>query len=709
MKGAILRAVTPTRRATLPARLSLVALLALGLSAGASCHRTVDERPIPALASARSSQEKMDGVRLRWSSAGTEGRASMRAELSEFVAQLEASEDSLEPLARAYLAIAWLDAGVPAAGEAVARPLIEGPPGVAHDLGQLVKGAAARREGRSAEAITLLSPLVGKVIDPWARPLLDEELTEAYLDEGRYEEAIAAAAAWVRSASGDRAAVLARAEQVLARVPPADARRVLDAARNAAGQGGYPPELLGILDRNLARQAGVEVAVADASVDGAAASRDAAVVALAPIAESARFEGRTIALLLPSSVPSRSVLSSLVARVVATSVSPHPTAFDPSAKPVSPSALPGDAGARDAGAFGASGTRDTRDMLGARDGGLDANPAASAPLAASHRLAVFDTAGTAEGTRLALAQAEHDGAATVIGGATDPEANALAALAQAARIPVVLLRRPSAPPIVPAGARSYWVAIGPSVAEEEAATLSAADLYGVDRAVVEAVPDAVSPAVFSGLARAFADAPPDAGVRADAGAPTDDLHVRCDATPKSAVGGAFPVAAWQKRKIAVVVVLGDARCAERVLDELDRTPGYRPRVVLSPSALELVHRTSALPRVAVGAGILPAGDDAPVELRLLWRDLRAPVGWWAGLARDAAALALAATPGLPDATEPSSVARARVATLDALRGAHVALWTSGAGQIEPNGVTSRTFAPRVVGGGGSWSPAWLAD
>jgi hypothetical protein len=657
--------------------------LALGLSVGASCHRTVDERPIPALASARSSQEKMDGVRLRWSSTGAEGRASMRAELSEFVGQLEASEDSLEPMARAYLAIAWLDAGVPAAGEAVARPLIEGPPGVAHDLGQLVKGAAARREGRSAEAITLLSPLVGKVIDPWARPLLDEELTEAYLDEGRYEEAIAAAAAWVRSASGDRAAVLARAEQVLARVPPADARRVLDAARNAAGQGGYPPELLGILDRNLARQAGVELASGDASVDDAA-SRDAALVALTPltpVAESARFEGRTIALLLPSSMPPRSVLSSLVARVVASSVSPRPTSFDPAAKP------PSDAGARAPAAPAAP------VALGTRDAGLDANPSATAPLAASHRLAVFDTGGTAEGTRLALAQAEHDGAATVIGGATDLEANALAALAQAAKIPVVLLRRPSAPPPLAAGARSYWVALGPSVAEEEAATLQAADLYGADRAIGDAIPE-VTPA---------------GGGAGDAGVAGDELRPRCDATPKSAVGGAFPIAAWQKRKIAVVVVLGDARCAERVLDELERAPTYRPRVVLSPSALELVHRTSALSRVAVGAGLLPAGDDAPGELRLLWRELRAPVGWWAGLAHDAAALALAATPGLSDTTEPTGVVRARAATLDSLRGAHVPLWTTAAVQIESNGVISRSFAPRVVGGGGSWSPTWLAD
>jgi hypothetical protein len=47
----------------------------------------------------------------------------MRPMLADLVADLGKKGDSLEPLARAYLAIAWLDAGVPAAADAAARPL----------------------------------------------------------------------------------------------------------------------------------------------------------------------------------------------------------------------------------------------------------------------------------------------------------------------------------------------------------------------------------------------------------------------------------------------------------------------------------------------------------------------------------------------------------------------------------------------------------
>lgn len=651
--------------AAFPAAIALAAT-----ASSAACRRTIDERPVPALASARSSQARMDGIRLRWTSGGAAERGAMRAELSDFVSELEAAEDELEPLARAYLAIAWLEAGVPAAAAAAARPLVEGAPGVTRDLGQLVTGAAARREGRSAEAIALLSPLVGKIIDAWARPMLDEELTEAYLDEGRYQEAIAAAAAWVRSASGDRGAVLARVEQVLARVPPADARAVLEAARRSGGSAGYPPELLAMLDRNLERSDDGALAGADAGADSALAD---ATVATRPAAiADDRFDGRAIALLVPSSALPRSALSAQIARVVAAFASPRPTSFDPSAK------LP----RADAGALASTG-----DAGATLDATLDANPAAPPPSSGAHRLAVFDTAGTVEGTRAALALAERDGAAVVIGGVTDVEANALAALSQSAKAPVILLRRPSSPPPVAAGERPFWISVGPSIAEEQQVTLQAAETYGGDRAVVDPSPEIEPP-----------PAPP-----------TDELRARCDAAPKSATGGAFPIAAWQKRRVAAVVILGDARCGERVLDELERVAGYRPRVVLAPSSVELLHRASPLARVAVGAGFLPADDDAPDELRSLWRELRGPVGWWAALAHDAAVLALAATPGLADATEPSVVVRSRSATLDKLRSARASLWSSAAAGPDATGVVIRAFATRAVGANGAWTPAWLAD
>src|SRR5260221_724273 len=87
----------------------------------------------------------------------------------------------------------------PGFGGGSARPLLEGPVGNAHDLATLVKGAALRRQGKSAEAITVLQPIVGKLLDPFARPILYEELVEALLDEQRYDEALVFAEAWLRA------------------------------------------------------------------------------------------------------------------------------------------------------------------------------------------------------------------------------------------------------------------------------------------------------------------------------------------------------------------------------------------------------------------------------------------------------------------------------------------------------------------------------
>ncbi len=89
----------------------------------ASCNRAAGEVPEVAVASQSSTEAAFAPIRARWASAGPAVRAAMRPMLADLVADLGKKGDSLEPLARAYLAIAWLDAGVPAAADAAARPL----------------------------------------------------------------------------------------------------------------------------------------------------------------------------------------------------------------------------------------------------------------------------------------------------------------------------------------------------------------------------------------------------------------------------------------------------------------------------------------------------------------------------------------------------------------------------------------------------------
>jgi len=625
------------------------------LAADAACRRAYDERPIAALSSAPELEARFDSIRARWIVADSKGRAGLRPELAALVIELDKRDDGLEPLARAYLALSWLDAGVPAAAEAVARPLVDGPAGVPNDLGTLVKGAAARRLGHPREAIDLLRPLIGKLIDGFARPLLYEEICESFLDEGRFEEAIAYAEGWLRSAGGaEKKDVRAAVARVLARVPDAVAMRVLEADAVAPPEAKHSPDMTMILTERLENGAGgTDTVGADggsvSEVGPQVATSDAAPTPPIPIATvilPVRFDPRTIALIVPISSIGWGANASAIVRAAAAVASPALAA-----------AMHADAGI------------------------------AGTPNPLEHRLAVLDSGGSALGAARAFDAAEREGAGVVIGGLLDAESNVLAALAQQRRIPTVLLRRPSAPPIVPSGEKQSWISVGPSLDEETKATLAIAQGASTDVVIVEPwpVPGDTSPP------------------------PIDPKRARCDAQPKLAGATAFPVAAWQAKKIPVIVVLGDARCARKVADEIVTIKGpWRPTLILAPSALELAHVPLPLPRTIVGAGLLPADDGAPSALRVLWKDQGGPVGFFGGLGHDAAALAAAALPGdLLPATELSALQKARATTTTRLMASKAELWTSASNGPGSSGSVPLVTRVRPVPAGSAVSPSWL--
>ena len=635
----------------------LATMAGVGLSAQLACHTSIDDRPLVALATTPQSELRFSSVRVRWATASSAERAAMRAEIEALQASLEAQQDALEPVARAYLAIAWIDGGVPDAAEAVARPLYEGPPGVTHDLGVLVRGVAQRRQGHAAAAVETLRPIVGKLIDPFARPLLYEEMTEALVDEGRYDEAIGFAQAWLRAADvRERKTLHAAIARVVSRIPLDAVHRAIDAQRTTQGSAGYSPELILILDARLDSMD--EATLGDSGVallsdPGPFDAESLALPADAPIAPTLplpiRFDPRAIALLVPSSLMGFGAVSTATIRGATAVLSPT--------------------------------------SIGAR--GQDADSSVSAPLAASHRLGVFDTGGTPLGLDRALDAAERDGAALVIGGVTEAEANALAFLSQARHLPAVLLRAPTAPPKLAANEPRTYVVLGLSVAEEIAATLAAAPPPSASRAVVDGFPEPGDPPT-----------------------PSDPLRTRCDVKAKSAEGTDFPIDDWRARKVATIVVLGDAFCARHLARELAAAkPPYHPRLVLSLSSLELLHESLPFAREAVAAGILPADDAAPAALQALWREQLGPVGFWNALGHDAARIALGATPGdLSPTTDPDDVRKARAATRGRMLAANeLALWSTELDAVPAGGVLTRKTFARSVGAGGAWSPAWLAD
>lgn len=654
------------------------ALATAGVDTG--CRRTADERPAVALATSPAAEARFQSVRARWLLGGAADRAAMRQELTELERWLEDTDDGLEPVARAYLAIAWMDANVPAAAEAVARPLYEGPPGVNHDLGVLVQGVVLRRTGHAAEAIEVLTPLVGKLIDPFARPILYEEMTHALMDEGRFDEAVAFAQAWLRSSDGvDRKVLHADVARALSRLPLDVAKSTIDTQRASKGTAGYSPELILILaarlnggEGELAIDADGGLALADGGGFDAswlAIPDDAAAATMVTTPLPVRFDPRAIALLLPTTTAAESANATAAFRgaTAALNASIAATGALPVKSDKSEKSEKADAGKGDADA------------------------SVAPPSAASHHLAVFDTGGTAAGVLKSVDLAERDGAALIVGGVTEAESNALATLAQLRKIPTILLRPPSAPPTLANGEARVYVVLAGSLADERAATMASAT-----SATTSGEMAVVDPWPAQGSTEAY---------------PLDPLHARCDAAPKSVTEPAFPIGAWRARKVTTVVVLGDAHCARAVAAELlAATPQFRPRLVLAPTALELVHEPLGLARTVLGAGVVPADDNAPAALRALWLEQKSPVGWLGALGHDGTALALAATPGdLLDTVDPSEIQKARATTLARLVKAQGELWTTTAAGPNASGVVPRTMYPRSANAGVAWHPAWLAE
>ncbi len=653
---------SPARAIAVIAAPALATVVAVGMVG--ACRRVADERPIASLATSPETEARFGAIRARWADASSKHRAAMRPELEALLIDVERRSDGLEPIVRAYLAMAWLDAGVPAAAEAVARPLVDGRPGVPNDLATLVKGSAARRLGRARESIDLLRPLVGKLIDPFARPMLYEEITAAHLDDQRWEDALVYAEGWLRSASpAEKPAVRSAVERVLRRIPEDVVVRLLDAEANAPVEARHSADLVLALSARLGESApgGLAGTTADAGVEGslepptsgagAPTGAGAVVGSVAPtLASPPRFDPKTIALLVPTSAPGWAVAASAIVRAAAAVTAPSLA-----------TALHADAGA---------------------DASLSVAPV-------GYRLVVFDTGGTASGVAAALDAAERDGAGVVVGGATDAEATALLANARKRRVPSILLRRAGSPP--DGGEKPTWISIGPSQDDEELATLAIAKAVtsaavGADVAVVEPWPDPGT-----------APEPP-----------TDPMRWRCDAAPKVAGGTAFPIAAWKARKVSAVVVLGDARCARRIADELVQSPGaFRPTFVLGPAALDLAHAPIPFARTVLVAGSLPADDQAPADLRTLWIDQGAPVSWWNGLGHDAVVLAGSALQGAPKATsDPAALQQARATTAARLLAANAVLWTTTAKGPAANGIVPRATSMRAFAPGIAAKPAW---
>ncbi len=252
------------------------------------------------LASSYRAQEAFRPLSQRWAAGERKDRLELEPNLVLFLGQFP--DDDLAQVATVYLAWIAIDRGDLARARELLRGVLRGPVGTTRDLGEIAEGAILRRGGDAAAALERLEPLVGKIIDSFARALFAEEIVEAALEARRWFEAVAYIDSWLGVAQEeDRPAIAARASEALARVPPDVLEAVLGAMRADKERAGYGTELKKAIGARLA-------AVALERNDPALARRliespggGPAIGELAELASTggaARVNGRTVGLLL---------------------------------------------------------------------------------------------------------------------------------------------------------------------------------------------------------------------------------------------------------------------------------------------------------------------------------------------------------------------------------------------------------------------------
>ena len=237
------RQVPPMKKnARLPARLAVVALAGSVAIAGCRGRSISDTAPVAALAQSRGAQEAFRPLRQRFVGAERSQRALLEANLTWFVTNYP--KDGLTPLAKVYLALIAVDKGqVDRARELVHDAQLQ-PSGTTRDLAELVEGAILLKRKSAAQAFEHSLPLVGKLIDPYARILLDEHIVMAGFAAKRWYEAVAYMDLWLRDAPEDDAAsVRAAVRRALESIPGEALELMLQAMRTAGAGTGYGTDI----------------------------------------------------------------------------------------------------------------------------------------------------------------------------------------------------------------------------------------------------------------------------------------------------------------------------------------------------------------------------------------------------------------------------------------------------------------------------------
>ena len=597
-------------------------------------------------------------IRAAWTDPQHVSRPVVDGMLVRFLARYP--DDGLAPVAHAYRAFLFLDAGDRAAANRELERIHVVSPGTLSDLVATARARWLRTGGHPDEAMALLAPRIGKTVDPIARNLFQEELalTSLAANGGRSEyEAIAYMNAWLEGAAeSERVVVRDRVAAIVARLPRQVLIDALDAMRGGASAG-YGEEILHIVADRLAA---IAITEKDSELARELLDSDAGVITfsgdagaeLGDLATSRRgldvVEGRKIGLLLPTEDAALRDESADVLRGVLWALG----------KPEGIRAiLPR---ASDAGAPAAQ--RGTPNACRQSTLADDATLVGDEPDRTDRvKLVTQSDSGRAAKTDESLDELAGQGASVIIAALDEETAAAAMKWSVARAVPVILLS-----PAVNEAPQGWAFVLG-------------APRDAVLDALVHALPElgkgAVAPVVDASELARFPKT----------GGPYGPLAllppVSCDVSTLHAGEARFPIAAWESQKARAWLVTGSASCAEDLVRELaSRVRAPTVGVTLSAAG---IFATVGDARVGVAAaGVVPLSAEATPRDDELTRFVAAfgaaRMTWWTALGRDAAVLArhVVMTLSTDSVSASGEVARRRGVVAAGLLSERARLWST---------------------------------
>lgn len=542
--------------------------------------------------------------------------------------------DRTTPLARLELGHVLLDQKDVEGARAELAQVPEPPLGNEHDFWLALRARLLRADKQSDAALAILQPLVGTVVDTPLRTTLLEEVAVASIDAKRSLEAVAYLDGWLRSVPAhEHKAAHERVRDQLQRVAPNVLAETMLAMQGEGG-GGYSPELQRLVAEALAKHAldAQDTQLAQRLIasslgkylTGSATGQD-----LRDLATSLRgahaVTARTVGLVLPTQTAELRDAAADAARGAAFALG-LPRAHD---------------------------TDDATRLVTRADSGTFAPSASGGPATGGP--------GTLEASLEEVAGA---GAAIIVAGFDETDAERACAWGEKNRLPVITLAAPTTP------GHDFCFVAGET--RDISVTLLVAELTkrsGKRHPKVATVAGEMGEAAF-------------ARTRSDA---LDFLPpFRCE-PPYSR--SRLPLADWEKQGVRDFLVSSSAGCVRTLLPAL-------PQGAIAGLSLESTPGSEGMR--AAGAQVFAVEPVASPQFGDYEQKFGGAPDYWTSLGRDAVALAQLAEANLPldTTTRASEIARRREMARNGLLAAKATLWTTDAtGFAERHGL-SRTL--RVV-------------